>query len=288
MFLFDSWRYVGFSVWVMSVGLLMGCGQSQDFPEMPAEYSGAPAEQEERTQRSVVQTSETSTVTTPDAALAVAPDAQSSGSRQALVPSSVPFRVAALVKRLDGSVRVGLVRDSDSAYTLIGIGEQFMGYEVVAIDANAGEVVFSFEEQEYVLQVASRVLPDGAQDAPLAEDHLAFPQGRRVPAGRQVGAELAPGVEARPEAQVFEATPRERELGIDPNDSTTWTPGYRGPAIERAARARAAPQYEQTPDEQQLGIDPNDPATWPSGYRGPGIERMAAQSEQLGEDLQDD
>ncbi len=246
----------------------LGCGEKPDMPDMSKSGSGKAASVERASPDHLSLPS--GDASRPDARPLKAV-VEKPGPQPAAAELPPTVRVAALMKRLNGDVSVGLVGKNEEQHALVGIGDQFMGYEVVAADVSKGEVVLEHKGTRYTLMLEGSAIPSVGNKTPDGKD-MQTASGDDL----QQASAMMEGLAAPPVVQSFEATPAEKRLGIDPNDSSTWTPGYRGPAIERAATAKI--QYEPTPDESQRGIDPNEPTTWPEDYRGPGIERLATEA----------
>lgn len=274
-----KWRWMLVYVGLLPMLMCMGCGKQPDIPELPAEQSG------ETTGRGAAELRSTGTLpgsafpemqaAQPAAVPGGQPDVQASGADT----PPIPVRVAALIQQLDGDVRAGLVSKDEEQHAVVGIGDRFMGYELVAADVSKGEVVLQLEGTRYVLGVERSALPAAAHGATGENEHRPMAPVLSAPPigeGSPTVSDMGSGMAGAPVMPSFVATPREKKLGIDPNDPSTWKPGYLGPGIERAAKA--IPEYEPTADEAQKGIDPNDPSTWPAEYRGPGIERAAAEA----------
>lgn len=259
-----EWRWVVVCIGLLPILMCTGCGKKPDLPDAPAGHDGETAGPGVLERRSTGTLPGSTSSELQDAPSVVVPSVQPDIQASVSETLPVPVRVAALIQQRDGSVRVGLVGENEQ-YALVGIGDQYLGYELVVVDVGKGEVVLQREQKRYVLGLEPSALPAALRSPDVGAE-------------RQVVSDMGPGFPEVPVVPSFEATPRERKLGIDPNDPTTWKPGYLGPGIERAATVE--PQYEKTADEEQRGIDPNDPSTWPADYRGPGIERMAAQLEQ--------
>ncbi len=174
----------------------------------------------------------------------------------------ITIRVAALLQRLNGDILVGLVSEDDGTHSIIRIGDSFKGYTFITADVETGEVVLERDGEQFsvTLRRSSR-----QSEWPVATAATGESPSRSLPSPQ-----IADGTDLPPPT-VYEPTAAEREMGIDPNDPSTWQPGYLGPGIERAGAAE--PRFEPTDDERKEGIDPNDPSTWPEGYRGPAIER---------------
>ena len=197
--------------------------------------------------------------------------------------SEMPIRLSALMD-MGGTPLAGLVDAVGGGEAMVQQGNVFRGYNVKAIDLKAKTVTLEKQGKEYVLKQTGD--PSAAMKQP--------------PISPLAGNTNIPGVFKNPDLrnipmEQFEPTQDEMARGINPNDSSTWPKGYKGPAIERfmakmtpeeraaAERPSITPdmmkgaKLDPTADEAARGIDPNDHTTWPDGYKGPAIEDYLAE-----------
>ncbi|MDD2237179.1 MAG: hypothetical protein PHP44_00755 [Kiritimatiellae bacterium] len=198
--------------------------------------------------------------------------------------SEIPIRLSALMD-MGQVVMAGLVDTAGGGEAMVQEGNVFRGYTVKAIDLSGKTVTLERKGQLYTL-------------AQIADPNA--PPPARQPVSPLAGNTNIPSVFMNPDlrnipTEQFEPTQDEIARGINPNDSSTWPKGYKGPAIERflakmtpEERAaserplitpdmRTGPAMEPTEDEVVRGIDPNDHTTWPPDYKGPAIEDYLAE-----------
>jgi hypothetical protein len=256
---------------ILGVVLITGCGEKPDLPDAEVLNNNTPS-------TTIVKPTRPPQSPMPSVAEPVS-TAQDDGASGETVSQDIPIRVAALINRLNGDVRVGLVGENEDDYVLLGVGDSYKGYQVMSVNMNEEEVLLQRDGKEYRLKLQrSEMLASQQETTVQMPVELASEQG--VDGSLQPSTPPSAGNIKAPVMQaptVYKATANEKEQGIDPNDPSTWKPGYMGPGIERARNANAPASYTPTDKESSSGIDPNNPASWPEGYRGPGIERMAEQ-----------
>lgn len=212
---------------------------------------------------------------------------QSEAERSADAPEEqqeIPIRLSALMD-MGHVVMAGLVDTQGGGEAMVQEGNVFRGYTVKKIDLQKKTVMVERKGQLFTLAQAA-----GPQIPPMMN---------RPPVSPLAGNTNIPSVFKNPDLrnipmEHFEPTQDEIARGINPNDSTTWPKGYKGPAIERflakmtpaereaaerpliTPETRTGPDLEPTEDEAARGIDPNDYTTWPEGYKGPAIEDYLA------------
>ena len=138
--------------------------------------------------------------------------------------SSVPFRLSALFSGGGYGARAGLVSQSDGVAMVVSVGETFMEYKVEEINYALGEVVVSHNGQ---LLLISQSGGKGIKE-------------RTVAVNRDQGSEIDL---LKIKGPMFEPTPEEVNVGIDPNNCETWPKNYRGPEIERLLRKSEGDDY---------------------------------------------
>ena len=196
--------------------------------------------------------------------------------------NELPVRLSALMD-MGGTAMAGLVDVAGGGEATVQQGNIFRGYTVKSINLNTGIVTLEKQGKTYELKQSGD--PRTLTAAPVSP---------------LIGNTNVPAVFTNPDlrnipVEQFEPTQDEIARGINPNDSSTWPKGYKGPAIERflakmSPEERAASErpgitpemmkaanVEPTEEEAAQGIDPNDHTTWPKGYKGPAIEDYLAE-----------
>jgi hypothetical protein len=230
-------------VLIVGVVLLGGCGREADVSEEPR---GAEPVTVEDGPGSVEVKPEAVAADPVRSAPGIPERAPLASGPRLLKESEVPFRVCAVTWARDGGVSVGVADKQSRRSSVLQPGHAFGTYTLVSYDSEVDAAVFLYAGEQVMIRPSSGPAENIEVTPPdvAASDEMLISLTVQPAETRGLAPDKIDLATVKPPH--FEPTAREKELGIDPQNASTWPDGYRGPAIERMIQK-----------QREAGIEPD-------------------------------